>query len=251
MISIITLTNNNTNDLSTLASAISDVDHGQLEWYIKDASTTDNDLDNLRQLKKSWESKVRLTINSDSDKSLYNAFNIACMNAQGSHFINFNPDDHLNSNSFREVLTAGRYTEYDIVVYPLQLSKNNDVRQRKTYTGKLSKSGYRSYLDGCATSLLFSRQTYNSFNGFDEKYAVSSDLDFMIKICKNYEKLTFYYADLPIGMYGMNGISAQLDIKQFKEIFLIYYRNLGFLSACFLSSKAIIGRLKTKVFTNA
>lgn len=247
MITIITFTNNNTSELNQLASAISDVDHDQLEWYIKDTSTAVTDLKTLQRLKDQWDSNVKLTINLERDKSLYNAFNIACMKAQGSHIINFNPDDQLDTVSMKNVLVSKKYSDYEVIVFPLQLKGSSRLHQPRAYTNKLLTSGYRSFLDGCATSLLFSKTVYDLFDGFNEKYKVSSDLDFMLKICKNNNRLSFYYPEFPVGSYGMDGISAQLNIRQFKEILHIYYRNLGLFPALFLTARAIIGRVRTKV----
>jgi hypothetical protein len=246
MITIITFTQNNALELNELANSISAVNHKNLEWYIKDSSTNNVDLRYLNSLKKEWRSKVKLVVDTTKDRSLYNAFNIACNNSIGNYLINFNPDDKLHSNSLRECLDNNNYEQYDITVFPLEVEGNVAEKQSRKFSGNIYHDGARSHLDGCATSLLFSKNIYKKFNGFDEMYLISSDLDFMLKICINIQKLKLHYAQKPIGIYGVEGLSSKINLQQIVEIHKIYRKHLGSLAGSRLALRALLGRIKTK-----
>ena len=247
-LSIITFTRNTCDELWDLFDKFHEINDSCLEWLIKDNSESKKAIKTLDEIKKKWSCNSILSINQGKEKSLFDAFNIAINNAKGNYICNFNPDDQIITSGMIYLISEFKNINNDVIVANFTTNKDNSKNfyyPRKSFNVYLD--GFRSYLEGCATSLIFSKSIFRKIGGFDPVFNYVSDLDFMLRLIKTIKPSTPYYLGKSIGIYGTNGISSRFSISQFIDIMRVYYLRLGILPAIFLTIKSIYARIKSSI----
>jgi len=223
-LSIITFTKNNCNELWDLFDKFHKINDSSLEWLIKDASESINSIQNLDEIKRKWSCNCILSIDQGKEESLYDAFNIAINNAKGNYICNFNPDDQIIISGIVDLIKEFEKINNEVIVANFITNKDNSKNfyyPKKSFNIYLD--GFRSYLEGCATSLIFSKAICKKLGGFDPVFNYATDLDFMIRLIKSIKPKKPYYLGKSIGIYGTNGISSRFSISQFIDFKKDYY----------------------------
>ena len=222
MLTIVTLVKDNAAELFSQREILCALNNSKVTWYIKDSSKNHKDIDILSNLKANWQGSTRLVIDSSEDFGLYNAFNIACNSSASKYICNFNPDDEILLENLNQFVSYLDEVDHDYIVCPLWVENKKEPTGPREKPGNVNLNGVRSYLDGCATSLVFSKKLYDRLGGFNERWALASDLDFMLKIISQRGLLKYHEYTTPIGIYGKNGVSSKLSFKSAKELWEIY-----------------------------
>ncbi len=247
LLAIISLTQNNTQSLGALAASIAEIDDEKLVWYIKDASSNRPSLEYLKFIEKNWHSKSILKIDRSTDIGLFNALNIAAVNANAKYYCNFNPDDVLITSSLKKALKDIEVNSHiDIHTFPLWVENSIEPKGARKKSKKINKDGARAYFDGCATSLVISKAIHQKIGGFSEKWRVASDIDFMIRLAKHVDTTVIEHV-YPIGVYGVAGVSSKISFRIMHELWNIYKNHVSTLNAIYLVAKALYSKLKSVI----
>jgi hypothetical protein len=244
MLTIVTLVKDNAIELSSQREVLCSLSNSNVTWYIKDSSKNQTDLDILSDLKENWQGNTALVVDSSRDFGLYNAFNVACNASVSKYICNFNPDDKILLEDLRQFISHLTKVDDDFIICPLWVENKNRPPGPRKKSGNVNLNGFRSNLDGCATSLVFSKKLYDRLGGFNEKWPLASDLDFMLKIIAKLDTLKFHEYESPIGVYGKDGVSSKLSFSSARELWDIYTVHLKAPYALFLLAKSLFGRFR-------
>jgi glycosyltransferase involved in cell wall biosynthesis len=161
-------------------------------------------------------------IKTEERESIYRAWNRALMESRGEFITNANTDDRLRKDAL-EILSNNLQVHPDIaLVYADQVVSNipnlrfhelYKITRKKVHT--CPEYNYFNQLDRC---LVFSQPMWRSIIHFhdniwfDEKYEISGDYDFYLRITQKYKML---HINETLGIFYL---SPQRDNKSHKEM---------------------------------
>lgn len=202
------------------------------EYIILDSQSNDGTSELIKKIK---NRKVRYE--RKKDKGLYFALNKATLKAKGQYIINLHAGDLFYSNSTLKKLNSKikKQISYDFFFSNIAFFKKNKVvRLWRMPQKKINKF---SFLKIPHTSLCIKNKVARKLS-YDTKYKISSDINYLKDICKNYKGkyLDFYNTFMELGglSTSMNlfGLKLKEDLsilkKEFKWLFtfILFYKLL-------------------------
>ena len=175
-------------------------DYPDIEHLIIDGASTDGTVALLQELGANFV--------SEPDTGVYNAFNKGIKKANGKYVAFLCSDDfYTRKDALSMVIQALERDDGDFTCAPVVLvEENGSQRISRPHWGiMLSATPF------CTGSMFVSKKILNELNGFDERYAVFADYDFMIRAMQSlYRPIEI---DRPFVAFRTNGISSNPKIQ--------------------------------------
>ncbi|MCO6499340.1 MAG: glycosyltransferase [Vicingus serpentipes] len=215
-ISIITVVYNGVQHIEQTIQSVISQDYNNIEYIIIDGGSRDG----TQEVIKKYEKDVAYWI-SEKDAGIYHAMNKGWKKASGEWIGILNADDYYLEGIISKVVAA------------FTASKAAIVYGKMT---KLRAIGGESYFKEVAPNLAImeqtmgifhpstfvSRKVYEDLNGFNEKYRLSADYDFLLRAYQ--KKYAFHYLDEVLTVFRIGGVS-NTNCQSFKEGYQLLLEN--------------------------
>ena len=232
-ISIIIATYNAENKIINCVESILSQKYNNIELIIIDGGSSDKTIEILDE----YSNNISYLI-SEKDSGIYDALNKGLAVATGEFIYVMGADDRLcDENVFQAFIDISRIHIADIYYGNFIQIFNHNYKVRIVPRKIISRTYLFRNFGINHQSILARKKTLIS--GFDTRYKISSDLDWLIKSFNSGFK--FQYMDIDVTNYSMTGTSALYVENLIDDICDIYSRYIGkFLSGIlriFLMSK--------------
>lgn len=229
-VSIVTVAYNSASTIADTLRSVLEQTHRDIEYWVIDGASTDGTLDIVRQWQPRFEGRLHLV--SEPDKGIYDAMNKGVKRCTGDVVGILNSDDFFTSPTVIAQIAeafaadAGLQVVYGDVHYVRPDDLSRCVRY---YSGHL----YRPWLAPYGfmpphPSLYVRRQVYTTYGLYRDDMRISSDYEFITRICLRH-RLAYRYLHLDVVTMRMGGASTdsvQSRVRGTEED-LIACRDLG------------------------
>lgn len=206
-ISIITVVFNSVNLIEKTILSIINQNYDHFEYVIIDGGSTDGTLEIIRK----YEHFIDYWL-SEKDKGIYDAMNKGVLKVNGDFILFLNSGDELVPNldmsKILEILSKAEKS----IVYGNCILDNNGERKLKKYSKKLNFDfGLPFNHQSC-----FTPKKILENQSFQTNFKILGDLE----LYKNLKQkgISFLHIDMPISIYGLNGISSNYSFTYLNEL---------------------------------
>ena len=211
LISIITPSYNRTGMIETAIKSVLDQDYRQFEHIIIDGGSTDGTLDVIKKY-----SHLRVVI--EPDQGMYDALNKGLSLATGEIIGFLNTDDFYAPCIFTQIALKFSEGTVDAVAGLAGIAQHSaDVAHEKV----LYRPGQGEYLirhtilePPIFNAYFFSRSVFNKIDGFDTRYKIAADRDFMLRFALS--NFNTVIVDFPVYYYLQHSGSMTIGYTEAK-----------------------------------
>lgn len=217
----------------TLADTIQSIlnqTYASVEIIIIDGKSKDNTVDVIRR----YEDRIAYW-QSEKDKGIFDAMNIACKHATGDFLLFLGADDYFYNEQVLEKVIQ-KINDRDSIYYgQVYLSREERLYAGEFNTLKHSMMGFPHQ------ALFYPRSVYQQYT-YNLKYKYTADYDLNLRLWG--KGVPFVYLDETITYFSQEGEgSVNVDTAFFNDKVGIIHRNLGIKYAIL----SIAHRIKIKV----
>ena len=220
-ISIITASYNSGKTIEDTLKSVLKQDYDNYEYLIIDGKSKDNTLDIVNKYKDKFEGKLKVI--SEKDTGLYNAMNKGINLASGDIIGFINSDDVLaNTHVFSDIVKNIKGVDG---VYSNLLMLDNKLEKPYRYL-KYGNVKKKLAWHPPHPTLYLKKEVYAKYGSFDEKYRITADLDFMVRIINKDVKLKYIdktFVFMRSGGVSTNGLKGYYN--NFKESYKVLLKN--------------------------
>jgi putative colanic acid biosynthesis glycosyltransferase len=220
-ISIISVAKNNQAGLKKTYQSIirQDIDFNKIEWVVKDAASTDQTAEWLRETEK--EKKLpNFTWDSSMDKGLYDGMNIALSLAKGQYVLFLNSGDYLYTNDVLSKTVAVIRENHDNLPTFLLGDDIVDNIDKRFIFRKARDIQYLWHSLPCSHQAIFYNKSHIGNIRYNLNYPICGDYQFTLEIYRNnyhgHKHLGFI---VPVFEAGGHAIRKRLQLCE--EAYLI------------------------------
>lgn len=223
-ISLITAVYNNKTHIAHALASASSQTGVELEYIVVDGASTDGTLDIIRQ----HEDKID-TFTSGRDGGIYQALNKGFALATGNYVGYLHSDDFFSSSQAIQTLFQHAPHDVDAIYGDLDFVDRDDIEKTvrrwrsSPFTPSLLKRGWMPP----HPTLYVRRELMTRLGGFDCRYPICADYDFIIKLFSLPDLRTHYVPEVIVKM--RTGGASQNTLfnawRKFKENQLILENN--------------------------
>ena len=238
-LSLITVTYNSENTLSTTIKSVLEQSYNNIEYIIIDGASKDNTVTIIKEYEYSFNGRLKWI--SEPDKSLYDAMNKGIRMATGDIVGILNSDDFFTSNNVLQEIANTFEKEQDLdaiygdihFVNPENLQKCVRYYSSNIFKRSLMRLGFMP----AHPSFYLRRECFEKYGLYKTDYKIAADFEFLLRVIFKNKIRTKY---LPMDMVTMrtggastSGIKSHIRImkehlRAFKENGI--YTNAGLLS---------------------
>tara|TARA_B100000886_G_scaffold316440_1_gene255080 strand:- start:514 stop:1317 length:804 start_codon:yes stop_codon:yes gene_type:complete len=224
-ISIITVCFNSAKYIGDNIASVNDQDYPNIEHIFIDGSSTDDTISIIKNMVRGNHKLV-----SEPDLGIYNAMNKGIGLASGKYLIFLNSDDMFSENN---IIT--KYVEiinqksadivFSDILFIQRSSKNNIIRTWKA--GKFNKRKLKFGWMPPHPGVIIKAEIFKKFGGFDEKFKISGDYDFLLRVFNVFEGKIIYLNSVSVIMRygGMSNKNLKNSFRKWKEDFIAIKQN--------------------------
>ena len=223
LFSIITVTYNAAQVLSTTLESGRGQSFTDFEYLVIDGASTDGTLELVEQA-----GIATATVWSEPDKGLYDAMNKAIDRAMGQYLIFLNAGDAFSTPETLARIAMKAQDQADVIYGQTQLVDATGKVVGMRHLSAPEHLTWRSFKDGmlvCHQAFIARRELCPHY---DLSYRFSADYDWCIKVLKQSHSTT-YLGDEPVISYLSEGLTTQNHKKSLRERYKImchYYGTL-------------------------
>lgn len=215
LFSIITVCYNASNTIEKTIKSILRQNIFDYEYLVIDGASIDNTKDVCDKYMPLFEGRMKWF--SEPDKGIYDAMNKGAKLASGKYLLFMNADDLLTENAlnYYASIIDNQCDSIDILygdtVVEYYHKGKYKTKIRKAYPNITRKT----LMDGMGIvhqSMITSRQLFQQLGGFNLKYSIGADWDFLIRSVKASARL--YYIDKPVSIFSLSGVSSFAHNKE-------------------------------------
>lgn len=227
-ISIITVCFNADKFIGDNIISVNNQDYANIEHIFVDGSSNDNTVSIIKNMV-----RTNHTLISEPDMGIYNAMNKGIGLASGEYVIFLNSDDMFSDhNTITKYVETINQNSADIVfsdiLFIKRSSKDNIIRTWKA--GNFSKRKLKFGWMPPHPGVLVKSEIFRKFGCFDEKFKISGDYDFLLRVFSNYEGKIVYLNTVSVIMRygGISSRSYKNTFRKWKEdLIAIKQNNIG------------------------
>lgn len=204
-VSIITVTLNSENTIARTLESVLSQTYGEIEYWIVDGMSEDRTWEIVQGYAEKFRKKgICYHTVSGKDKGIYDAMNKGIKMATGLYINFMNAGDYFYTNTvIEEIAKINSYN--DIIIGDSIIEKNGMLQISKAdpfynYPKLRHKMGFTH-------QSVFVKTELAKQNPFDYKYKLAADYNMIITLYRKGCK--FFYINLPISYYDLNGVSFQ------------------------------------------
>lgn len=209
-ICVITATLDAENQLPHLIDCLYNQTDKDFQWIVADGGSNDATLELLADIQ-----DMDVTITSQSDFGIYDAFNRAIKLTKSDYYIIVGADDILYSNAIKDFRCAIKTSKADIITCQV-------LSDDKLLTTNLKSTllyGQAAYITSHSVGAAFKTVLHQKFGYYSNKFPIAADQLFVKQACKG--GATVYQAEFISGEFNHSGISNQDIAGTLSEIFRI------------------------------
>lgn len=200
-ISVITVCKDNSKLLDKAIKSVLSQTYPNFQYIIIDGKSTDNTMDIIKQ----YRNKIDVVV-SEPDKGIYNAMNKALKYVNGDIVYFLNSDDRLFDNKiFSDIENEFKKNKNAEIIFGNVVINENTKQKLLKYNMVDKRFFYKNTI--CHQALFIKRGLYTLIGGFDERYTIHADVDWLMKAYFR-QKSSFYYFDRIICNYNSGGFSS-------------------------------------------
>tara|TARA_B100000963_G_scaffold341471_1_gene341199 strand:+ start:1283 stop:2038 length:756 start_codon:yes stop_codon:yes gene_type:complete len=227
---IITVVKNDEKGIIKTMKSVLNQNFGNFEYIVVDGNSTDNTLTNIKKFK----ARKKIKLIKRKDISYYDSLNFAVKISKGQYigvlnsgdiFVNDNILNKINNNIVKS--TKIFYSNFVFI-------KNGKIV--RIWHHKINKITGLNLFKIPHSTLFLSKDIYKKIGLYNLHYKISSDLDFIIRLSKNYNEikhLNFNSIFMEFGGLSTSYTTLKLKLKEDFKI-LIYYYKVNFIFFYFL-----------------
>lgn len=207
-VSIITVVYNGVQYIEQTIKSVIAQDYTNIEFIIIDGGSNDGTLDIIKKYKDNIANWV-----SEKDSGIYNAMNKGLKIASGEIVAILNADDYYHSDTIQNVVNHFVKTKADIVYG--NLTKFRSIEAKEYFveiTPDITIMEKRMGVFHPATFI--KKEVYQEVGVFNEKYKLSADYDFMLRVYK--QQYDFQYLNKSLAYFRIGGAS-NTNCNSYKE----------------------------------
>lgn len=234
-VSIITVCLNAQGTIEETVKSVISQTHKNIDYIVIDGQSTDNTINILRKN----ISKISTFI-SEKDKGIYDAMNKGIAHAKGDIIYFLNSGDILyDKTTISRIAQIFSNRNVDIVYGDIILKNPNNLNEKTLQCHRYADNAYLTCANICHQSIFTRKQVFTRYGGFNTKYSIASDFDWLLRsLLQN--KIAYSYTNQIIANYLLGGVSMSDDNK-----YLMKERNI-ILSLHFNYLQIILNRLIMK-----
>jgi glycosyltransferase len=209
-ISIITVTHNSESTILSALESLNEQSFRNVEHIIIDGASTDDTLEIVHE-----NSTSRTLIISEPDDGIYSALNKGLRLATGDIIGLLHSDDaYYDSSTLQHIITTICYAKADFVYGDLVFCSNKKLRlfnrmwKSSSYNASMLFKGWMPP----HPTLFVKREVVNLVGMYDERYKISADYDFIIRLCLQ-KGVKGIYTEQPIVKMSVGGASGNAPLK--------------------------------------
>lgn len=215
-VSIITVVYNGVEYIEQTIQSVINQSYKNLEYIIIDGGSTDG----TQEIIKKYEQNITYWV-SEKDAGMYHAMNKGWQKATGDIIGILNADDYYLDGVIQKVVTAFENQNAAIVFGGMtKLRKIGKKNFFKEISPNLSMMEQTMGIFHPSTFIL--RKVYEELGGYNEKYKLSSDYDFLLRAYK--KSIQFYEIKESLVVFRIGGVS-NVNCDSFKEGYQILMEN--------------------------
>ena len=227
---IITIVKNNEKGISRTIKSVLNQNFKSFEYIVVDGNSNDKTLINIKK----FIGKKKFKLIKRKDISYYDSLNFAIKISRGEYIGVLNSGDIFVSynilSRINEKIIKSTKIFYNNFVFT---KKKKNVR---IWKHKITKITSLNLFKIPHSTLFLSKEIYRKVGLYNLNYKISSDLDFIIRLSKNYNEikhLNFNSILMEFGGLSTSYKNLKLKLKEDFKI-LIYYYRLNFIFFYFL-----------------
>ena len=207
-VSIITVVYNGVQHLEQTIKSVIAQDYANIEFIIIDGGSNDGTQDIIKK----YENNIAYWI-SEKDSGIYNAMNKGLKIANGEIIAILNADDYYHSDTIQNVVNHFVKTKADIVYG--NLTKFRSIEAKEYFVEITPDITIMEKRMGVFhPSTFIKKEVYQEVGGFNEKYKLSADYDFILRVYNR--KYDFQYLNKSLSYFRLGGAS-NIDCNSYKE----------------------------------
>ena len=243
LISIITVCLNAERTIGNTLESVLNQDYENIQYIIKDGNSSDSTNSIIDSYKEAFRRKgIKIIHIVEEDRGIYHAMNCATAHIEGQWCFFLNADDSFYDNKVLSTVFGRDTVNESYVLY----GGTNVILSAGRHMIVMGNAEHLpEYISLCHQSCFIRADVMKAY-GYDEKYRIASDYNFMLRLySKNPDK--FRKMNLIVSNFARNGISGKnVDLmnKEMREI----QRANGFFSAGHVKKRNLLaGKLKKVV----
>lgn len=208
-ISIITVCLNSAGTMEQTIQSVISQGYPNIEYIIIDGGSTDGTLDIIYK----YEKYIARWI-SEPDAGIYDAMNKGIKMATGDYISFLNSDDWYTKEAICYVAHDIMQTEMSIACYGANLCSGNEVRKwDNKFAEDMRNIRYANFY--CHQAVFAKRCIYEEQGGFDLKYKISADYEWLLRMYDN--GLDISYKNYAVVNFRLGGLSSSQEAEMAKE----------------------------------
>lgn len=208
-ISVVTCSFNSEKTIERTIKSVLDQKFDDYEYIIVDGKSTDGTLDIIKRYEPLFSGKLHWF--SEKDHGIYDAMNKGIMKSAGDYIWLVNSDDYLEPNALQIISNLIHKKERAVICGQVVLfSEVEDKKQIVKITPDKSDIEFRKKRMGIVhPATVVARNIYNKYGLYDDRFLISADMDWFLRIRENNVQIEFINTILSNMSDG--GISNQND----------------------------------------
>ena len=199
-ISIITVCWNSESTIEKCIQSVINQSYKNIEYIIIDGKSDDSTVDIIKEYSPYIEYYI-----SEPDSGLYDAMNKGIELASGEYILLLNSDDWYTEDCVQTLLDEKLKSEAELVSALANYIDENEEFQFTTGEDLLDETTHiRNPLRH--ETMLVSKELYNKFGPYDEKYRVIADFHFILKLYQ--AKVSHHLVKKPLMYFRSTGVSS-------------------------------------------
>ncbi|MEI6435468.1 MAG: glycosyltransferase [Bacteroidota bacterium] len=213
-ISIISVAKNNRAGIEKTYQSIinQDIDLTQIEWIVKDAASTDQTIEKLREIEEE-KRLVNFRWNSSTDAGLYDGMNIGMSYMTGLYALFLNSGDYLYSNDvLTKTVAVIRENEVNLPTFLLGDDIVDNIDGKFIFR-KARALSYLWHSLPCSHQAIFYNSRHIGEVRYNLKYKICADYQFTLEIYRNNHKSHKHLGFVvPVFQAGGHAIKQRLQL---------------------------------------
>lgn len=213
-ISIVTATYFSEKSIAKTIESVLNQTNSNFEYIVIDGASKDKTLSIVKSYQAKFQKKkITLTIISEADTSIYNAFNKGIKLAKGNWITFLGSDDILMPETLENYYNLNLSSDTDFVYSNVNLIDKNGKVVKKI-NEKWSWNTFKRYMNIPHVGSLHNSNYFNIYGYFDENYKIAGDYELLLRAKENLK--TYKLNKLTVLMLT-EGVSNNSIFKVLKE----------------------------------
>lgn len=218
---IITIVKNDKRGILKTIKSVLTQTFKNFEYIIIDGNSTDGTLSKIKKIR--YNKKFKLF--SRSDISYYDSLNYAIKKSKGEFIGVLNSGDNYVNKNILNIINQNISQDTEIFYNNLVFIKNYKIV--RFWKHKITKITKYNLFKIPHSTLFLNKKIYKKVGLYNLKYKISSDLDFIIRLNKNYNKikhLNFNSINMEYGGLSTNLSNLKLKLLEDFSILFNYHK---------------------------